>query len=251
MDPNHRRILVGSPSSSEAVGSHQNTPETRLTSFSPEELRSEHRVPKTGIVRPNNPPAFTLSVYPGPGPNDTTSSTSGRASSDPFVGPSSTGGLGLNSSLSTNDLPKLSPAATSFTPLGHHHLNLPSAAIKHRDEITQPLVATSGLGATTDNLASHGTAVTAATEIDEAEASQSLLPSQADASTFPKWGDFTSDFDISRYLSVKKIALTTTVSEIEAIFNVSNPHPSPRVSRPLTIHRKLTFPRSSTSESTS
>ena len=243
MDPNYRRILVGSPSSSEAVGSHQNTPETKLTAFSPEELRSGYGAPKTGTVRPNIPPAFTLSVYPGPVSNDQTSNTSGRASSDPFVGPSSIGGIGLNSSLSTNDLPKLSPAATSFTPLGRPHLSLPAAATKHRDEITQPLVATSGPSATTGNLASEGTAVTAATEVNQAAASQSLLPSQADASTFPKVGDFTSDYDISRYLSVKQIALTTTVSEIQTIFNVSNPHPAPRNSSPLTNHRKLTSPQ--------
>jgi len=216
MDPNNLRLLAGSPSSSEAVASTQNTPETKLTAFSPEELRSSHRAVKTGIVRPNVPPPFALNIYSRPSSSGNAGNSTTSAFSDPFVGPSSLVGTGLSSS----DLPKLSPAATSFTPLGRQSLSVPVAAVKHRDETNESRATTPRPNDTPINLAAQNTASTASN--GAAQASTSLT----EASAFPKVGHFTSDHNTSRYLMVGQVAMRTPLADLEAFFNVS-PQTSP------------------------
>jgi len=212
MDPNNLRLLAGSPSSSEAVASTQNTPETKLTAFSPEELRSSHRAVKTGIVRPNVPPAFALNIYARPSSSGNSGNPTAFTSSDPFVGPFNVVGTGLSAS----DLPKLSPAATSFTPLGHQGLSVPVAAVKHRDETDESRATTPRPNDTPINLAAQNTASTAAT--GAAQTSASLT----EAATFPKVGHFTSDHNTSRYLMVGQVAMRTPLADLEAFFNVSS-----------------------------
>lgn len=223
MDPNPRRLLAGSPSSSEAVGSLQNTPETKLTAFSPEELRSENRAVKSGITRPHVPPTFALNVSSRPTSSGTAGASSVRALSDPFVGPSNALGAGLSSSLSFNNLPQLSPAATSFTPLGRQNLSLPAAAVKHRDEIGDSRTATPKPNASYSSLASQATAPAAVYGTNHATMSQPPSASQIVTSTFPKYGAFSTEHRTSRYLSVKYIPVTTPLSDVETIFNVSHP----------------------------
>lgn len=210
MDPNNLRLLAGSPSSSEAVASTQNTPETKLTAFSPEELRSSHRAVKTGIVRPNVPPAFALNIYARPSSSGNAGNPTASTFSDPFVGPSNLAGIGLSAS----DLPKLSPAATSFTPLGRQGLSVPVAAVKHRDETNESRATTPRPNDTSINLAAQNMASTAATGAAQSSASSN------EASAFPKVGNFTSDYNTSRYLMVGQVAMRTPLTDLEAFFTV-------------------------------
>ena len=222
MDSNRRRLLAGSPSSSEAVGSQQNTPETKLTAFSPEELRSEHRAVKTGLARSNIPPAFALNLYSRPNSSHEAGSSSVHASSDPFIGPSSTIGGGLSSSLSSTDLPRLSPVATSFTPYGHQNLSFPASAVKHRDETHESRAATPRPNGTLSRLPSQGTSSSVAIEAIQTAVPQAHQANQSLIAVFPKYGEFSTDHETSRYISIKRIANTTPLSEIQAIFNVSH-----------------------------
>ena len=227
MDPNHRRILVGSPSSSEAVlGSLQNTPETQPTAFSPEELRSEQRVPKAGIARQNVPPPFALHVYPKPSTSNNFSTLSASGASDPFVVPSSAAATGYPNS----ELPKLSPVASSFlSPTGLQPPSLPaSASIKHRDDINDRRSATPRPGTALSSLLPSRVGSPAGIEVAASANSQLHPVGSSESRTFAKVGHFSSDCNTSRYLMVGRVPRKTSLAELESLFHVSSCPNSPK-----------------------
>lgn len=105
---------AASPNSSEEVDSHLATPATKLTTFSPDEIHDFSNPRSRGIVRSNVPPAFDLTITAA---NFKGESQQGKTSSirfnDPFTSASS---FGSNTTKTSTDTSKLSPAAASFTP---------------------------------------------------------------------------------------------------------------------------------------
>lgn len=196
MDPCHRLMLVASPSSSEAAaGSLQNTPETQPTAFSPEELRSEQHGHQPSVPRPTYPPPFNLHLHHKPGPSNYVGQSSASSSVDPFVASSTAAGAGAKAS----QLPKLSPAASSFTPsAGSQNLNTATHAIKHRDDYDDYRTVT--------------------------PRPNTAFQSPADAKAFAKFGDFSTDENTSRYLAISQVSRNTTLAELEAFFHVSHGH---------------------------
>ena len=219
MDPNYRCILVGSPTSSEAIpGSLQNTPETQPTAFSPEELRSEKHAYKTGIARQNVPPPFALHVYSKPGSSNAAANLAASGSSDPFVVSSSTAAAGYKAS----ELPKLSPVASSFTPsAGPKGLSLPASVFKHGDETADHRSAIPGPSTAFGSLLPSRVASPPGTEGAAPANLQLYPPGSSESKTFAKVGNFSTEFNTSRYLMVSHVPLKTTSAELESVFPVS------------------------------
>lgn len=221
MDKNYRRVLVGSPSSSEAVpGSLQNTPETQPTAISPEELRSEQHVPKPGISRQSVPPTFALHVYPKPGPGNNVSNLSASTSSDPFVVSSSAAAAGYQAS----ELPKLSAGASSFTPsTGLQPVSLPaSAGIQHREDINDRPSATPRPGTAISSLLPSQVGSQAGVEVAASADAQPYPVGSTESSAFAKVGHFSSDCNTSRYLMLSRVPRNTSLAELESLIGVSS-----------------------------
>lgn len=115
MDNGIRHGVSSSPNSAQGTDSRHGSPETKLTAFSPEDLRADQKPTNNHALRSNLPPVFSLSAVPAK------ASPKGKASRpdltpqqhDPFV----TGKTGLTA-YSTSEPPKLSPTASAFTPMG-------------------------------------------------------------------------------------------------------------------------------------
>ncbi|KAL9044105.1 MAG: hypothetical protein Q9214_002734 [Letrouitia sp. 1 TL-2023] len=115
MDNALRHGISSSPNSAQGTDSRHGTPETKLTAFSPEDLRTDQKPTNHHTLRSNLPPVFSLSAVPAK------ASPKGKASHsdvtpqqhDPFV----TTKTGLTA-YSTSEPPKLSPTASAFTPMG-------------------------------------------------------------------------------------------------------------------------------------
>ena len=229
IEANHPRGRGGSPSSSETVNSAQNTPETKLTAFSPEELRSGYKVSKSGIVRPNVPPAFSLNIHPQASPSGKTGNASNSVSADPFVSSStatSSTGRGFHGE------PKLSPVASSFTPQGSieslfrsgsgQYFRLPASTSKYLTESSATDFGdpASSFNAFSKEFATQEEPATSA----NATPRQSQSSSVASSKVFPKLGQFSSDVGSSRYLYVGNVPSKTPNTEIEQFFHVSIPY---------------------------
>ena len=218
---------AGSPSSSEAANSAQNTPETKLTAFSPEELRSGYKMTKSGIVRPNVPPAFSLNAFSKASPGGKGSNIpAALGSADPFVSSSAS----LSTARRLNDGPKLSPIASNFIPRGAQQ-NLFSNGTRQ----------TFGLPASTSNtsIGSAGTNFSGASPSinifsgkhgaydGRSTASANGTPHRSQTSVagsprkFMKIGQFSSDVNTSRYLFIGHISTRASIAEIEQFFHVS------------------------------
>lgn len=101
----------GSTNSSEEIESQHGSPETKLTAFSPEDVRLKTRLGEYKTVRSNLPPAFALGQsqdHPGSIVN-----IDSFGSQDPFVANSGV----VYRPRSPRPQPRLSPGASSFTPL--------------------------------------------------------------------------------------------------------------------------------------
>lgn len=115
MDLRSNYGFSSSPHSSDEAESHRGTPDTKLTGYSPEDVRdTERSVDVINVVDQNGPPAFAIL----PTTSETSPQSHGvfkaTSSQDPFV----TVSRSMNGSKRRNDPPKLSPTASSFTPLG-------------------------------------------------------------------------------------------------------------------------------------
>lgn len=219
--------FAGSPSSSEAVNSAQNTPETKLTAFSPEELRSGYKATKSGITRPSVPPAFHLNVFSKASPSGKTSNVPALGSADPFVGSSNV----LSISHHPNRGHKLSPIASSFTPLGsrdsffgsdtRQSFNLPATT-------SSTSIGSSGTKFGGPSSSINGFSGNLGTYDGRSTASADLTPRQSQPQTagspkkFSKIGQFSSDINTSRYLFIGRIPTRTSMMELEQFFHVSS-----------------------------
>lgn len=108
--------LSVSPNSSEDVESTHATPATKLSAFSPAEVRESLKVNGSGIKRSKIPPAFVLAqpqssfIQKSQARNDLLST-----SCDPFV----SGSKAAAHTRSPTEISKLSPIASTFTPRSH------------------------------------------------------------------------------------------------------------------------------------
>lgn len=115
MDNALRHGISSSPNSAQGTDSRHGTPETKLTAFSPDDLRTDQKPTNHHTLRSNLPPVFSLSAVPAK------ASPKGKVphsdvtpqQHDPFV----TAKTGL-AAYSTSEPPKLSPTASAFTPMG-------------------------------------------------------------------------------------------------------------------------------------
>ena len=221
--------LVGSPSSSETVNSAQNTPETKLTAFSPEELRSGYKVTSSGLVRPSNPPPFSLNVYPKASPSGKTSNVPALGSGDPFVSTST--------SMSASHLPqsgrKLSPVASSFTPLGSGSREGSLLGSATRQNFFLPAsTSNTSLGSSIIDVGGPSPRTNRfpgklVPYDDHSASSADVTPRQSKAimasphKKFLKVGQFSSDVQTSRYIFIKNVSPKTSVAELEQLFHVS------------------------------
>ena len=102
-----------SPNSSEEVESHQGTPATKLSPFSPDQVLEEPKHMNQGIVRTRVPPPFVLARDQSSfGPSGKNGGSIVPGSQDPFLSASN---LSSNTQ-SSGDGSKLSPSASTFTP---------------------------------------------------------------------------------------------------------------------------------------
>lgn len=224
----------GSPNSSEEIESHHGTPETKISSFSPEDFRNKPKTNAYGTVRANLPPAFSLSQS-----QDVSSPTSKLAnlalfgSQDPFISISGVASAGRGG----NDPPKLSPVASTFTPFKYQDstpinaapdvltISVPRAnafptIFKHGNATLTPASTT---GSATNESEKHS--MPSSSELPMTSSSQSTssgsssIPTSFEAE-FTKFGHFSSDGETSRSLVLSQIPRTTPTHDIDGFFNV-------------------------------
>ena len=225
---------LGSPHSSEEADSPHGTPETKLTAFSPEDVHAEQTNTTGSARKPTLPPTFTLHQLPVKA--NLYDETIGRVvfgSNDPFV---STSTYSLNRRIS-GDTPKLSPTASSFTPLGL--AKCLSGTIEAR--VVEPSIPTS----TSTNSNSTVSYLTATSVPDTMSSSPQLkkylqsVAAEAGLSPIGKRpatapssptknlevsstaNQFSSDVSTSRSLIVTQIDRTTPAKELSDFFSVS------------------------------
>ena len=111
--PRDHNATSASPNSSEEVESHQGTPATKLSLFSPDQVVDDFKPANQGIVRAKIPPPFVLARNQSNfGPNGNSGNSIVPGSQDPFLSvPKSS-----SNTQSSGDLSKLSPNASTFTP---------------------------------------------------------------------------------------------------------------------------------------
>ncbi len=217
----------GSPNSSEDIESHHGTPETKLTAFSPEDVRLQPRVGEYKTVRSNLPPAFALGQ-----PQDHSGSTVGAGNTlafscqDPFI----TNSSASYRTSSPRPQPKLSAGASSFTPLGtREHGSSPAMNCKWEPAVTNPQyhngISKFGYLPKTSNYN---------TPIKDSKSEQLRLsnsPTGQSVSVSPnialkievvpvKMGYFSSDGETSRSLIISEISPRTSPKEVDDFFSV-------------------------------
>lgn len=234
MDPAQQPPASGSPNSSEEVESHHGTPETKISSFSPEDFRNQPKSNAYGTVRANLPPAFSL------GQSQDKSSPTAKlgnlahfGSPDPFISISGCASAGRGGS----DPPKLSPVASTFTPFKYQE---PTPGNTAPDVLTISVPRANAFPSIFKNgNAAPTPASTAGSATNETEThsmlSNSMVPmtsssqsTSSGTSTIPtpfeneltKFGHFSSDGDTSRSLVLSHIPRTTPTHDIDGFFNV-------------------------------
>lgn len=233
LDSTQQPPTSGSPNSSEEIESHHGTPETKISSFSPEDFRNQPKTSAYGTVRANLPPAFSLSQS-----QDMSSPTSKLGnlalfgSQDPFISISGCASAGRGG----NDPPKLSPVASTFTPFKYQDptpantadvltISVPRAnafptIFKHGGAV---LTSASTAGSVTNESEKHS--MPSNSEVPMTSSSQSTssgsssIPTSFEAE-FTKFGHFSSDGETSRSLVLSHIPRTTPTHDIDGFFNV-------------------------------
>lgn len=222
----------GSPNSSEEIESRHGTPETKLTAFSPEDVRLQPRDGEYETVRSNLPPAFTLGQ-----PQDHSGSTveAGKTvafgSQDPFITNPST----VYRTCSPRPQPRLSPDACSFTPLGlREYCSSPGLRCNWEPSLANQLYQGnfSKLGHLSRTL-SYGT------PINDGNPEQLRVPMMPKSPTSQpvsmssnaalkievvpvKMGYFSSDGETSRSLVISDVSPRTSPKEVDEFFSVSH-----------------------------
>ena len=220
-----QRDVSDSPHSSEEVESHPGTPATKLSTFSPEDVRTEQKISVSTAKDSNLPPAFFL--HSGP----TRSSSKGRMQPSLFGDPDP---FTTASKASFHDTPKLSPSASAFMPL--------SLRKNAADTNGQALLARSSPNLDISGISPNEGFHTAPLQQASQSELKRLLHSVAEStlvsptSQSPTWspessttrnghatdfGQFSSGSNVSRYLMISDIARNTSIEEFEAFFDVS------------------------------
>ena len=226
--PNLHCGFSSSPESSGEIESRCDTPETKLSTFSPEHRRAEQKLSAYNM-KSSLPPTFHLShPQAKTSPKGKASDSKTHGSHDPFV---------ITSTYSRifNDQPKLSPTASSFTPQ-----NLIGSAISTGTS-HPPNFANFTSNSTTGSL---GVGYLAANSVPDISSSDPQLKnyllslaggpmmspispgsfSSSDGSVTTaassKVGQFSSDDDTSRSLMISKVDRKTSIKELDDFFNV-------------------------------
>ena len=237
MDNQHQAVS-GSPNSSEEVESHHGTPATKLSAFSPEDVRTEQKPDLCAVSRTNLPPAFTLRPVPvKPSSKRRGHISSVFCNSDPFT-TASTASLITHSLL---DAPKLSPIASTFTPTGLRG-SLADDFGASTSMLPSPTFKVDGSSSIADSPTTLLERNTTATQPElkkllysVASTSQVSPTSQSPNSSFGStstgfsrmgFGRFSSDANASRHLMISQVAQNTSVEDFDMLFNVSGHHPS-------------------------
>ena len=231
----------GSPHSSEEADSHHGTPETKLTAFSPEDVHAEQSITTASARKPTLPPAFALHQLPAQ--TKIYAENVGRVvfgSYDPFV---STSTYSLTRRIS-GDTPKLSPTASSFTPLGLAKClnrtiearavepSISTSTSTNSNSTVSYLTATSVPDTTSSSpqLKKYLQSVAAEaglSPIGKRPASAPSSPTKTPESSSTA-NQFSSDVSTSRSLIITQIDRATPAKELSDFFSVSVP---PHLSR--------------------
>lgn len=220
----------GSPNSSEEIESRHGSPETKLTAFSPEDVRLQPRVGEYKAVRSNLPPAFALGQ-----PQDHSSSINGAGNIDPFgcQDPFITNSSTVYRARSPRPQPRLSPGASSFTPLGpREYGSSPGLKSNWESGVTSPQCpgSFSKLGYL-PRISTYG-APTNDGNLEQLRAptmpkSPTLQPGSMSQNTAlkievvpVKIGYFSSDGETSRSLIIGDISPRTSPKEVDEFFSV-------------------------------
>lgn len=225
---------LGSPHSSEEADSHHGTPETKLTAFSPEDIHVEQNIATASARKPTLPPTFTLHQLPVKA--IAYGEASGRVvfgSNDPFV---STSTYSLNRRIS-GDTPKLSPTASSFTPVGLAKCfnrtveacavepPMPTSTCTNTNSTVSYLTATSvpDTMSSSPQLKKYLQSVAAEAGLSPIGKRPATAPSSPTKilEVSSTANQFSSDVSTSRSLIVSQIDRTTPAKELSDFFSVS------------------------------
>lgn len=225
--------ISGSPNSSEEIESQHGTPETKLTAFSPEDVRLQPRLAEFRTVRSNLPPAFALGqsqdhLYPTLGANTTVT----FGCPDPFVNNAST----AYGSCSSTPRPRLSPDASSFTPLGsREHGHSPglqsswesgAANSQYRNILWKPdyLSGESTYDTCINDCSPETLGVASMYKPSKWDSVSTSANSTLKIEVVPvKVGKFSSDGDTARSLIISDVPPRTSPKEIDEFFSVRYP----------------------------
>ena len=218
---------ASSPSSRDAE-SHAGTPDTKLTTFSPEDIRSGPRVTANSGIKVNLPPPFTLQNVPPRAHANGRSLRLAASAQDPFTSSSSV----LATNKNTIDGLRLSPTALSFTPLAStksqtaKNLEQNRSALQQGDSTTSadhlrasPVPDANGQ----DTMLRHSLLSVPAEPLLSPIGQRTpfsptgATPTENSLSS----GKFSNLGESSRYLMVSHVLRDTTSKEIDEVFNVS------------------------------
>ena len=233
---NQQQVISGSPNSSEEVESHHGTPATKLSAFSPDDVRTEQKPSMYAARHTNLPPPFTLRPVP------VKSSPKGRGhissvfyNSDPFT----TTSIAKSIAQSFLDAPKLSPIASTFTPIGLRGslvddvdvsmstLHSPTFKVDGTSSIADSHITPLGRSTATSQPELKKLLYSIASNSQVSPTSQSPNSSFGSTSTgFGRmdFGQFSSDANLSRHLMISQVARNTSVEDFDSLFNVSGHH---------------------------
>ena len=225
------RHTSGSTNSSEEIESQHGSPETKLTAFSPEDVRLQPRLGEYKTGRSNLPPAFALGQ-----PQDRPSSINGPVnvnpygSQDPFV----TNSGAVYRSRSPRPQPRLSPGASSFTPLDSQEWgSSPGLKNSWDPTITSPqyqgsisktsyLPRISTCGALTNNGSPEQLRVPTVSKPLTSQLGPIPQNTALKIEVVPvKIGYFSSDGETSRSLIISDVSPRTSAKEVDEFFSVS------------------------------
>lgn len=219
-----------STNSSEEIESRHGSPETKLTAFSPEDVRLQPRLGEYKTVRSNLPPAFALGQSQDhSGLTNGVSNINPFGSQDPFITDSSA----AYRSRSPRPQPRLSPGASSFTPLESREWG-PSHGLKVNWEsgITSPqyqgsfskisyLARTLACGAPTNDCNPEQLRVPTVPKSPTSQLGSMPHNTPLKIEVVPvKIGYFSSDGETSRSLIISDVSPRTSPKEVDEFFSV-------------------------------
>ena len=222
-----------SPNSSEEIESRPGTPETKLTTFSPDDVRGLPKITPGGLLRANIPPAFSLkhestAVSPEKG---TVHASVQHSSQDPFLATSS---LSL-AKPRVGESSKLSPTASAFTPFVMRELKPPAGMTDTGLSPASTSISQDG-SSSSGNLTSlsiYGPSTGSSgvqslmpfTPGSDGPLSSARLPIHPEGYTGPggvsdQQGHFSSDVPCSRIMTIGRLPRHTSHTELEKVLNV-------------------------------